>query len=67
MAKGMGFDAAAAQAAARSGESMAAGRAMIAAGARKASNAAKRANPNLMKVSGVKAPPGMNPHHMRKY
>lgn len=31
-------------------------RAILAAGARKASAKAKRANPNLMKVSGVKPP-----------
>jgi len=52
--RGMGFDAAAKSAARRSGESVAAGRAMVAAGARKASAAAQRKNPNLLKVSGTK-------------
>lgn len=54
MVKHIGFEAAAAKAAAGEGESLAAGRAMIAAGARKASAKAKRANPRLMRVSGVK-------------
>jgi hypothetical protein len=55
--KGMGFEAAAASAARSAGVSKARGRAIIAAGARKASAKAKRANPNLLKVSGVKKPP----------
>ena len=54
--KGMGFNAAAASAAKSAGVSQARGRAIIAAGARKASAKAKRANPNLLKVSGVKKP-----------
>lgn len=36
------------------GESPQAGRAILAAAAQKASPAAKKANPNLLKVSGVK-------------
>jgi len=52
--RGMGFDAAAKSAARSAGVSEARGRAIIAAGARKASAAAKRKNPNLLKVSGVK-------------
>jgi hypothetical protein len=52
--KGMGFEAAAESAAAGAGVSPERGRAIIAAGARKASAKAKRANPNLSKVSGVK-------------
>lgn len=63
----MGFNAAAKQAAARSGESTAAGRAMVAAGARKASDAAKRKNPNLTKVSGVTPPAHFHQHLGRKY
>jgi hypothetical protein len=54
--KGMGFDAAAKSAARSAGVSEARGRAIIAVGARKASAKAKRANPNLLKVSGVKKP-----------
>lgn len=53
MAKGMGFAAAAASAAKSSGESLANGAKMVAAGARKASPAAKQANPNLLKVAGA--------------
>jgi hypothetical protein len=52
--KGMGFTAAADNAAKRQGIPMKAARAEIAAGARKASASAQRANPNLLKVSGVK-------------
>jgi len=54
----MGFNAAARSAAKSAGVSEARGRAIIAAGARKASAAAKRKNPNLLKVSGVKKPRG---------
>jgi len=50
--KGMGFEAAAASAAKSAGVSKKRGRAIIAAGARKASPAAKRKNPNLKKVKG---------------
>jgi hypothetical protein len=49
----IGFQAAAEHAAEESGESLAAGKAMVAAGARKASAKAKRANPRLTKVAGV--------------
>jgi len=49
----MGFQEAAEEAAEKSGESLAAGKAMVAAGARKASAAAKRRNPRLTKVAGV--------------
>jgi hypothetical protein len=52
--KGMGFEAAAESAAEKAGVSEERGRAIIAAGARKASAKAKKANPNLKKVSGVK-------------
>jgi hypothetical protein len=52
--KGMGFEAAASSAAKSAGVSKERGRAIIAAGARKASPAAKRKNPNLLKVKGVK-------------
>jgi hypothetical protein len=55
--KGMGFEAAASSAAKSAGVSKERGRAIIAAGARKASAKAKRANPNLLKVSGVKKGP----------
>jgi hypothetical protein len=48
--KGMGFQAAAGKIAAREGVSPDRARAILAAGARKASPAAKRANPNLKKV-----------------
>lgn len=51
--KGMGFEAAARSAAAGAGVSLERGRAMIAAGARKASPAAKKRNPNLRKVKGA--------------
>ena len=50
--KGMGFKAAAASAAKSAGVSPERGGAIIAAGARKASPAAKRRNPNLKKVKG---------------
>lgn len=50
--KGMGFDAAARSVAARQGLPASRARAIIAAGARKASAKAKRANPNLRKVRG---------------
>jgi hypothetical protein len=50
--KGMGFEAAAENAAAGEGESLANGKAIIAASARKASAGAKKANPNLKKVKG---------------
>lgn len=49
----MGFDAAAASAAKGAGVSLKRGRAIIAAGARKASPAAVKKNPRLKKVSGV--------------
>jgi hypothetical protein len=52
--KGMGFNAAARSAAKSAGVSAERGRAIIAAGARKASPAAVKKNPNLKKVSGVK-------------
>jgi hypothetical protein len=52
--KGMGFNAAARSAARSAGVSEERGRAIIAAGARKASAAAVKKNPNLKKVSGVK-------------
>lgn len=52
MAKGMGFKKAAASVAKRQGVSQQAADAIIAAGARKASASAKRANPNLKKVKG---------------
>jgi hypothetical protein len=52
-----GFKAAAAGAAKRQGIPVARARAEIAAGARKASAKAKRANPRLMRVAGVKKPP----------
>ena len=51
--------------AAKLGESPEAGRAILAAGAQKASNAAKRANPNLQKVSGVAAPPPLHHRYTR--
>lgn len=50
--KGMGFKAAAASVQKREGVSADAAAAIIAAGARKASPAAKKANPNLKKVKG---------------
>jgi hypothetical protein len=52
MAKGMGFKAAAASVAKKQGVSKERASAIIAAGARKASPAAKKANPNLKKVKG---------------
>jgi len=55
VAKGMGFKAAAASVAKKSGVSKKAANAIIAAGARKASLAAKKANPNLKKVIAKKA------------
>lgn len=48
--KGMGFDAAARSVAKREGVPMDRARAIIASGARKASPAAKKANPNLKNV-----------------
>lgn len=51
--KGMGFDAAAKSAAKSAGVSEERGRAIIAAGARKASAGARKKNPNLNKVSGM--------------
>jgi len=53
-----GFKAAQAQIAKKQGIPMDRAGAILAAGARKASPAAKKANPNLMKVSGVKKPKG---------
>lgn len=50
--KGMGFRAAAASVAKKQGVSKERASAIIAAGARKASPAAKKANPNLKKVLG---------------
>ena len=52
--KGMGFKAAQSQIAKRQGISQRRAGAILAAGARKASPAAKKANPNLLKVSGAK-------------
>lgn len=52
--KGMGFKAAAASVASKEGVSKERASAIIAAGARKASPAAKKANPNLKKVYGKK-------------
>jgi len=52
MAKGMGFKAAQKSVAKKQGLSMDKAGAIIAVGARKASPAAKKANPNLMKVKG---------------
>jgi hypothetical protein len=55
MAKKKGsFETKAAQIASKQGVSKERGRAILAAGARKASPKAKRRNPNLLKVSGVK-------------
>lgn len=53
------FDRAAAKVAKKQDIPAANARAIIAAGARKASPAAIRKNPGLLKVSGVKAPKGM--------
>jgi len=50
----MGFEAAAESVADRQNLPLDRARAIIASGARKASPAAKRANPRLLKVSGVK-------------
>jgi hypothetical protein len=50
--KGMGFAAASKQVAAKQGVSQDRAGAILAAGARKASPAAKKANPNLSKVKG---------------
>jgi hypothetical protein len=55
--QGMGFQAAAASVQRRQGISKKAAQAIIAAGAREASPAAKKANPNLAKVAGVKKVP----------
>ena len=52
--KGMGFKAAQKQIAKKQGVSMASAGAILAAGARKASSAAKKKNPNLLKVKGKK-------------
>jgi hypothetical protein len=51
--KHVGFEAAAESAARSAGVSKERGRKIIAAGARKASAAAKRKNPNLLKVKGA--------------
>jgi len=51
--KHIGFEAAARKAAAGEGESLEAGKAMIAASTHKASKAAKKANPRLKKVHGA--------------
>ena len=56
MKKHMGFTAAARSVARQEGMPMPRARAVIAAGARKASPAAVRANPRLSRVSGVKKP-----------
>jgi hypothetical protein len=50
--KGMGFKAAQKSVARKSGVSMEAAGAIVASASRKASPAAKRANPNLRKVKG---------------
>jgi hypothetical protein len=52
--KGMGFKAAQKQIVKKQGVSMAGAGAILAAGARKASKAAKKKNPNLLKVKGKK-------------
>lgn len=57
MAKGMGFKKAQAQIAKRSGVSSKQAGAILAAGARKASPAAVKRNPNLKKVGGFGATP----------
>jgi hypothetical protein len=56
VAKGMGFKAAAGSVAKKQGIPAKQANAIIAAGARKASPAAKKANPNLKKVTAKKAP-----------
>lgn len=53
--KGMGFKAAQAQIAKKQGISKDRAGAILAAGARKASPAARKANPNLAKVRGAKS------------
>lgn len=52
--KGMGFKAAAKSVSMKEGMPMKDANAVIAAGARKASSMAKKANPNLMKVKGAR-------------
>ena len=52
--KGMGFKTAQKQIAKKQGISMEGAGAILAAGARKASSAAKKKNPNLLKVKGKK-------------
>jgi hypothetical protein len=52
--KGMGFKAAQSQIAKKQGISKERAGAILAAGARKASAAAKKKNPNLLKIKGVK-------------
>ena len=52
--KGMGFKKAQSQIAKKQGISKERAGAILAAGARKASAAAKKKNPNLLKVKGVK-------------
>jgi hypothetical protein len=52
--KGMGFKAAQKQIAKKQGISMVGAGAILAAGARKASKAAKKRNPNLLKVKGIR-------------
>ena len=54
MKKHPGFKAVAAKVAAKQGVSMERAGAIVAAGARKASPAAVKANPNLKKVSGMR-------------
>ena len=54
MAKGMGFKAASKSVQRKEGMSKKSADAVIAAGARKASASAKKKNPNLKKVRGVK-------------
>ena len=54
-----GFKAVAAKVAAKQGVSKKSAGAILAAGARKASPAAVKANPNLKKVSGMKKKMGM--------
>lgn len=56
--KGMGFKAAQSQIAAKQGISQKRAGAILAAGARKASPAAKKRNPNLLKVTGAKKKKG---------
>jgi hypothetical protein len=57
--KGMGFKAAQKKIAAKQGIGMERAGAILAAGARKASKKAIKANPNLKKVSGMKSKKGM--------